>query len=203
MILAFLGENKIAYYSQLKQDIILKYAKWRNENRKNGKKRIISADTVNKELNRLGAVIRHGVKYCGWQEKYLLDGVRVKPTPENTKAIRPFEIEEIKTILAWLKANAELKGNWHLHDMALLSVCSGLEAKALTLLKPEWFKLDLGILRVYDKLVSGVIDAKTQNRARDIPLTPIMRKLYDRGYIFKRPLNKYGTPATGMVWTVP
>jgi integrase len=192
-IMLFFEQNKVSNYSQLKRDLIKKYPEWRFRMR--GK---TAADTVNQELRRLGSVIRHGVKYCGWHERYLLEGVKVKPTPQNTKAIKPFEISEAKAILAWLMANADISGNWYLHDMALLAICAGLEAKALTLLRPEWFKLDLGILRVYDKLVSGVIDAKTQNRARDVPLTPTLRKIFERGYVFKRPANKKGRAAAGL-----
>jgi len=196
LILSFFEQRKISHYNKLRQEAIIEYIDWRNK--KGGGK--AAADTINQELRRLGSVIKHGVKYCGWQERYLLDGVKVKPTPQNTKAVKPFEISEVKTILAWLKANADLTGNWYIHDMALLSVCSGMEAKALSLLTQEWFKMDLGIIRVYDKLVSGVLDAKTQNRARDIPLTPTMRKLYERGYIFKRPAKKKGRVAAGLTW---
>jgi integrase len=192
MMLSFLESNKIFLYSHLKRNVIKKYPLWRSRNKKS------SADTVNQELRRLGSVIRHGVKYCGWQENYLLDGMKVKETQENTKTIRPFEISEVKTILAWLWSNAEKVGNWYLHDMALLSVCTGMEAKALSLLTPEWFKPDIGILRVYDKLVSGVIDAKTQNRARDIPLVPTMRKIFERGFVFARPKKKKGRVAAGL-----
>jgi hypothetical protein len=164
-IMSFLEKNKVYYCSQLKRDIIQKYPEWRKGNRMDGKKRIVSAATTNEELQRFSAIVKHGVKYHKWQELYLLDGIRVKRTQENTKNVRPFEISEVKKILAWLWENAEKTGNWYLHDMALLSVCTGMEAKALSLLRKEWFKLDIGILRVYDKLVSGVIDAKTQNRA--------------------------------------
>jgi integrase len=186
ILLEFLQENKIYEYSKLKRETVAKYPEWRSANRKDVRTGVASADTVNKELNRLKAVIKHGVKYCGWQERYLLDGIRVKPTLENTKAVRPFEISEVEAILEWLRKHSKKLNDWHLHDMILLALCSGLEAKALNLMQKEWFKLDLGILRVYDKLVSGVIDAKTQNRARDIPLTPTMRKLCERGYIFGR-----------------
>jgi site-specific recombinase XerD len=185
LMLSFLEQNKIFLYSHLKRDIIKKYPEWRRK----------SADTINQELRRLGSVIRYGVKFCEWKERYLMDGVRVKATTENTKTIRPFEISEVKNILGWLMANADTTGNWYLHDIALLSVCTGMEAKALSLLTPEWFKHDLGILRVYDKLVSGVIDAKTQNRARDIPLTPTMRKIFERSFIFARPEKRKGNVA--------
>jgi integrase len=185
-LMKFFTQKRISLYSQIKREHIATYLIWRANARFDGRAGTASADTVNKEMNRLNAVIRYGVKYCGWQERYLLDGVRVKATPQNTKAVRPFEIAEIKTILEWLRTYSERINDWHLHDMVLLALCSGLEAKALNLLAKDWFKLDLGILRVYDKLVSGVIDAKTQNRARDIPLTPTMRKLYERGYIFHR-----------------
>jgi|GEM_PF-1648719 len=177
-IMRFLENCKITYYSQLNRDIVKSYPSWRNAK---------GAGTTNKELQRFAAVIRYGVKYHKWPELYLLDGIRVRHTQENTKSVRPFEIPEVKAILAWLAANAEKTGNWYLHDMALLSVCSGMEAKALSLLAPEWVKKDLGILRVFDKLVSGVLDAKTQNRARDIPLTQTMIRIFDRGYVFSRP----------------
>jgi len=186
-LLEFFTQKKITLYSQIKREYIAEYPAWREHKRFDGKKKTSSADIVNKELNRLGAIIKHGVKFYGWQERYLLDGVRVKATPQNTKAVRPFDIAEVKTIMEWLRTYSHNIDDWHLHDMILLALCSGLEAKALTLLKREWFKMDLGILRVYDKLVSGVIDAKTQNRARDIPLTSTVRKLYNRSYIFKRP----------------
>jgi len=185
-MLNFFAQKRISLYSQIKREHISDYISWREHTRFDGRAGIASADTINKELMRLRAIIRHGVKFCGWKERYLLDGVRVKATQENTKAVRPFEISEVKAIFEWLRNYSDRVGNWNLHDMLLLALCAGLEAKALTLLKMDWFKMDLGILRVYDKLVSGVIDAKTQNRARDIPLTPTMRKLYDRGYIFKR-----------------
>jgi len=191
----FLEQSKITMYIQLRRDNVKDYLSWRKKAGKEGK--AASAGTVNKELQRLAAVIKYGVKYHGWQEFYLTDGIRARRTQENTKTVRPFEMPEAKAILAWLMANAENTGNWYLHDMALLAVCAGLEAKALSLLQREWFKLDLGILRVYDKLVSGVLDAKTQNRARDIPLTPTLRKICERGFVFERPQkNKiiYNTP---------
>jgi len=190
-VLEFLKESGIIHYSHLKRDVIAKYPEWRGK---------AAADTVNQELRRLGAIIRHGIKYHGWQERYLLDGIRVKQTQDNTKTVRPFEMPEAKAILGWLRANAGATGNWYLHDMALLAVCAGLEAKALSLLKKEWFKLDLGILRVYDKLVSGVLDAKTQNRARDIPLTPTLRKICERGFVFERPQKKKGRAARSPTW---
>ena len=192
MLLDFLEKNSIFYYSQLKRDIINKYIEWRKNNRIAGGDKIISADTRNQELRRLASLIQHGIKYHGWQERYLTEGIRVKFTKDNTKSIRPFEISEIKSILGWLRSYSERVGSWYLHDMALLSVCTGLEAKALNLLAPDWVKSDMGILRVYDKLVSGVLDAKTQNRARDIPLTPTLRKIFKRGYVFNRPEHRRG-----------
>ena len=143
-ILDFFAMNKITLYSEIKREHIAAYPAWRECRRFDRKQGRASADTINKELMRLGAIIRHGVKHCGWQERYLLDDVKVRKTKENTKTIRPFEINEVKTIMGWLRN----LGNWHLHDMVLLALCSGLEAKALTLLKREWFKMDLGILRV-------------------------------------------------------
>jgi len=193
----FFTQKRISLYSQIKREHIAAYITWRERTRFNGRAGILSADTINKELIRLGNVIRYGVKHCGWQEMYLLDGIKVKATPQNTKAIKPFEIGEVKTIMGWLRNYSERINGWHLHDMILLALCAGLEAKALTLLKMEWFKMDLGILRVYDKLVSGVIDAKTQNRARDIPLTPTMRKLFERGFIFKRDIRTFGKTNKG------
>ena len=190
-IMEFLSMNEMAEYKKLTAEAMAKYPQWRASRRMDGRQGKASADTVNKEINRIKAVIRHGIKYHGWQERYLLDGIRVKPTPHNTKAIRPFDIGETKKILEWLRAYSAKIGNWHLHDMALLALCAGLEAKALDMLAPGWVKRDLGVLRVYDKLVSGVIDAKTQNRARDIPLTPTLRKIFERGHVFSRPARTH------------
>jgi len=192
LLLSFFADNHITYYSQLKRVHVQRYIEWRKSNRVGNGDKAISADTTNQEIRRLASVIKHGIKYHKWPELYLLDGIRVKHTQANTKSVRPFEIAEIKTILAWLWDNAEKSGNWYLHDMALLSVCSGMEAKALSMLASEWVKKDLGILRVYDKIVSGVLDAKTQNRARDIPLTPTMTRIFDRGYVFSRPCKFAG-----------
>jgi len=186
MLLEFLRSHRITEYDQLGRNIMTQYPEWRSSNRKDGRAGVASADVIKKELYRMAAIIKHGVKYHGWQERYLLDDIKVKATQENTKSIRPFEISEIKAIFEWLQDNAEKTGNWHLHDMLLLALCTGLEAKALHLLAKDWFKMSFGVLRVYDKLVSGVLDAKTQNRARDIPLTPTLRKIYDRGFIFVR-----------------
>ncbi|MDR3000802.1 MAG: tyrosine-type recombinase/integrase, partial [Fibromonadaceae bacterium] len=182
----FLEVNKIKEYSKLQRGVFAKYPEWRSTNRKDNKKNIASANTINQELNRMAAIIKHGVKYHNWRERYLLDGIRVKAVQENTKAVRPFDIVEVKIILEWLQNYSEKLNTWHLHDMVLLALCTGLEAKALDLLEKDWFKIDFGIIRVYDKLISGIIDAKTQNRARDVPLTLTLCKLYDRGYIFKR-----------------
>jgi integrase len=183
-LLMFFKEINKDNYNALKRESLADYPEWRIKNSKHGK---VSAYMVNKELGRLASIIKHGVMYYDWKERYLLNGIRVKETQDNTKSVRPFEIAEIKTILGWLRANADLTGNWYMHDMVLLSVCSGLEAKALTNLKKDWFKRDVNLLRVYDKLISGVLDAKTQNRAREIPLTPTMIKLYEREFIFNRP----------------
>ncbi len=199
MLLEFLGESKIKEYSKMQRETFAKYPEWRNSHKRHCTKNIASANTVNQELNRMAAIIRFGVKYHDWRERYLLDGIRVKPTPQNTKSIRPFSLNETKIIFEWLQMHSGAIGGWHLHDMILLALCTGLEAKALDKLSKDWFKIDLGILRVYDKLISGILDAKTQNRARDIPLCPTMRKLHERGYIFKRdsrarhPSKKGGT----------
>jgi len=195
-LIEYFESKRIVYCNNIKRDDVTAYAQWRSNVSTHKESRASAAGTINKELQRLAAVLKYGVKYHGLQELYVTDGIRVRHTQENTKTIRPFEIGEVKAILAWLWSNAEAVGNWYLHDMVLLAVCAGLEAKALSLLTPGWFKLDLGILRVYDKLVSGVINAKTQNRARDIPLTPTLRKIFERGYVFKRPTKKKGDNLT-------
>jgi len=143
-LMEFFKEKRIALYSGIRREHIAGYPEWRKCKRFDGRAGNASADTINQELHRLGAIIRHGVKFCGWQEKYLLDGVKVKATTENTKAVKPFEISEVKTILSWLWQNAKKTGNWYIHDMALLAVCSGLESKALTYLQRDWFKMDWG-----------------------------------------------------------
>jgi len=186
MLLIFIRETGTKEYSKLQRETFAKYPEWRNSHIRYCTKSVASADTVNQELNRMASVIKHGVKFHDWRERYLLDGIRVKPTQQNTKSVRPFSISETKTILEWLRKHSEAIGGWHLHDMILLALCTGLEAKALDKLSKDWFKIDLGILRVYDKLISGVLDAKTQNRARDIPLCMTLRKLHERGFIFKR-----------------
>jgi hypothetical protein len=97
LLLEFFKANGVANYGHLTKKIAQKYPSWRNGKSKGGK---AAADTINQELRRLGAIIRHGIKYHGWRDTYALDGVAVKATPENTKAVRPFEIFEVKTILA-------------------------------------------------------------------------------------------------------
>lgn len=189
----FLKEKGVYNYSDLKRNIVAQYPAWRNAHRYDNRSSAeAGADTVNKELNRLAAVIRHGIKYHGWQERYLLDGIKVKATTTNTKAVRPFELDQVKAIFKWLRE----RGNWYLHDTVLLALCTGMEAKALDKMRRDWFKPDIGILRVFDKLVSGVIDAKNQNRARDIPITATMRQIYERGYIFSRPESRWGDTGT-------
>jgi len=68
----FFTHKRITLYSQIKIEHISDYPEWRNSNRRDGRKGGASADTVNKELNRLNAIIRYGVKFCGWQERYLI-----------------------------------------------------------------------------------------------------------------------------------
>lgn len=178
-------------YSELTRGHVASYAEWRKRNRKGAKiGKGTSAETINKELTKLGAVIRFGVKFHGWQERYLLDGMKVKKTAENTKTIKPFTIDETKTIMKWLYDESIAKNDFYIHDMVLLSLCMGLENKALSNLKREWFQIEENVLVVYDKIISGVLDAKTQHRGRVIPLCQTARALCERGYIFNRPSPK-------------
>lgn len=162
-------DQKIVYYGDLTREKARAYTEWR------GKK---SASTLNKELLRIRAIIKYAEKFMGLPANYAFDGINVAETSENTRLVVPFSIEECKKLLKWFKKYP------YYHDMLLLMLLTGMESKAATLMTKEWWNVKEKLLFVFPQKISGVIDAKTQHRARKLPISKIMLELYNRGYIF-------------------
>jgi len=165
----WLSSQKIIYYSDLTREKARGYAEWR------GKR---SASTVNKELLRIRAIIKFAERFLGQAPNFAFEKISITETCENTRLIVPFSIEECKILLKWLKRHP------HFHDMILLMLLTGIESKAATLMKREWWNIKEKMLFVFPQKISGVIDAKTQHRARKIPISRTMFNIYRRGYIF-------------------
>jgi integrase len=168
-IKAWLSNQEIVYYGDLTREKARGYAEWR------GKK---SASTLNKELLRLRAIIKFAEKFLGQAPNFAFEKINVAETCENTRLVVPFSIEECKILLKWLKKYP------HFHDMILLMLLSGIESKAATLITREWWNIKEKMLFVFPQKISGVIDAKTQHRARKIPISETMFEIYKRGHIF-------------------
>lgn len=190
-VLAFLSSRGVRTYDQLTRETAREYPAWRGSFRwptdTRDKEKAVSAEIIKKELIRWACAIRYGVRHYGIQERYTLEGVQAKRTTENTKLVTPFTIQECQAILKNLSERAENEKSWYTHDTVLLALLTGMENKAISNMTREWWLLDLGLLRIYDKAVSGVIDAKTQSRGREVPICHTMREIYQRGHIFTRP----------------
>jgi integrase len=168
-IKTWFSSQKVVYYGDLTREKARSYAEWR------GKK---SASTINKELLRIRAVIKFAEKFLGQAPNFAFEKINVAETCENTRLVVPFSIEECKILLKWLKKYP------HFHDMILLMLLTGMESKAATLMTREWWNVKENMLFVFSQKISGVIDAKTQHRARKIPVSGTMLEIYNRGHIF-------------------
>jgi len=168
-IKAWFSSQKIVYYGDLTREKARGYAEWR------GKK---SASTINKELLRIRAIVRYAERFLGLQPNFAFERINVTETSENTRLVVPFSIEECKILLKWLKKYP------YFHDMILLMLLTGIESKAATLMTKEWWNIKEKMLFVFPQKISGVIDAKTQHRARKIPISGTMFEIYRRAHIF-------------------
>lgn len=165
----WLSSQKIVYYSDLTREKARGYTEWR------GKK---SASTINKELLRIRAIIRFAEQFLGQPPNFAFEKINVPETCENTRFVAPFSIEECKNILKWLRKYP------YFHDTILLMLLTGMESKAVSLMARDWWNVNEKMLFVFPQKVSGVIDAKTQHRARKIPISKTMFDVYKRGHIF-------------------
>ena len=170
------SSQEIIYYDDLTREKARCYAAWR------GKK---SASTVNKELLRIRAILKFAERFLGQTPNFAFDGINVAETSENTRFVTPFSIEECKKILQWLKKYP------YFHDMILLMLLTGMESKAVSLMTKEWWNTKEKVLFVFPQKISGVIDAKTQHRARKIPISKTMLEIYNRGHVFENKARKF------------
>jgi integrase len=168
-IKTWLSNQKIVYYGDLTREKARGYAEWR------GKR---SASTINKELLRLRTIMRFAERFLGQSPNFAFEKINVAETCENTRLVVPFSIEECKILVKWIKKDP------HCHDMILLMLLTGIESKAATLMTKEWWNVKEKMLFVFSQKISGVIDAKTQHRARKIPVSSTMFESYKRGHIF-------------------
>jgi integrase len=168
--------QEIIYYDDLTREKARCYAAWR------GKK---SASTVNKELLRIRAILKFAERFLGQMPNFAFEGINVAETSENTRFVTPFSIEECKRILQWLKKYP------YSHDMILLMLLTGMESKAVSLMTREWWNTKEKVLFVFPQKISGVIDAKTQHRARKIPISKTMLEIYNRGHVFENQAKKF------------
>ncbi|MDR3001948.1 MAG: tyrosine-type recombinase/integrase [Fibromonadaceae bacterium] len=175
-IKTWFNSQKIMYYEDLTREKARSYAEWR------GKR---SASTVNKELLRIRAIIKFADKFLGMPQNFAFEGINVSETSENTRLVTSFSIAECKKILKWLEKKP------YFHDMILLMLLTGMESKAVNLMCKEWWDIKAKLLFVFPQKISGVIDAKTQHRARKIPINKTMLEIYKRGYIFEKQSRKF------------
>jgi len=168
-IKTWFSSQKIVYYGDLTREKARGYAEWR------GKK---SASTINKELLRIRSIIKFAERFLGQAPNFAFEKINVTETSENTRLVTPFSIEECKILLKWLKKYP------HIHDMILLMLLTGIESKAATLMTSQWWNIKEKMLFVFPQKISGVIDAKTQHRARKIPISSTMFEIYKRAHIF-------------------
>ena len=175
-IKTWFNSQNIVYYDDLTREKARNYTEWR------GKK---SASTVNKELLRLRAVIKFADKFLGLTQNFAFEGINVSETSENTRLVTPFSIAECKKLLKWLEKKP------YFHDMILLMLLTGMESKAVNLMSKEWWNVKAKLLFVFPQKISGVIDAKTQHRARKIPINKTMLEVFNRGYIFEKQSRKF------------
>jgi len=127
---------------------------------------------------RIRSIIKFAERFLGQAPNFSFEKINVTETIENTRLVTPFSIEECKILLKWLKKYP------YIHDMILLMLLTGIESKAATLMTMEWWNIKEKMLFVFPQKISGVIDAKTQHRARKIPISSTMIEIYKRAHIF-------------------
>ena len=169
MFAMFFAETQIKYASELKGGLDYKYIEWRSEKKFDGRSKFTpTADaTLKRELD-----VFHQIADIAEREGCIAraDIFKAKAKRGIKKKVDGYDREEQKKILN------ELAFNDLYHDTALFLLVSGLRIGELG---------DLVKQKLWDgKSKMHIPGTKTENAERNIPVSPTLRKIWERGYIF-------------------
>jgi len=177
----FFRENGIKFVADLQKDTAYKFLEWRKSKTYNPlKKSITSASTVRHELQILKQMA--SVAYdCDWLKKdNIWSKVNIKNLAGvNVKIVAPLLLEEQKALLETLKLR-----NIVMHDAVLFLLLTGIRVGELDYLNID--SLQSNALHLNGNSVGNMkTTGKTASACRIIPVCETLRKLFERGNIFK------------------
>jgi integrase len=156
------------------------YVNWRTKTRYKKGGTFTSASVVKKELDILRQMVKLATMYGWFHNGNIWDNVKVKSVVGiNKKIVEPLEIEEQKNMLEQLKQT-----HVGCHDLALFLLITGIRLGELEVIKPDSIKNDLIFLHG-NFIGNHKTTGKTNSANRNLPVCPTIRKLFERGYIFK------------------
>lgn len=195
-IQSFLDSIGCRFYHDTTSAIVGQYLTYRATHRANDTSRNanpVSISAIKKDLDAWRRLVDWAI---GNPVKQLPDrkifwGVSLpKATPETVKSVVPLTTQQITDILKSLVDY----GNEKLHDLVLLSYLTGCEVKALDFIchhYPDCIDKKHHTIKVFAMQVSGLSGGKTDSRGREIPITPTIQKILDRGFIFEKHANTH------------
>lgn len=187
MWLKFLGlHSPELTYAQFTKKTVEAYVEWRKDYRLPNDIRTgrVSAETINKEIGEAMRCVQWARAMRIVNEDYnAFYKVKQKKTTENTKVRAPHSMEEQLKLLDWVR----IAGNPWAHDAFLLLLITGMRVGDWETLERVNFNEAEGMIEIHQLVVGGMqTGGKTANASRTLTLTPTLKILAERGYIFER-----------------
>jgi integrase len=191
IIKTFLKEENIEYYNDLDSDQTAKFIQWRKTYRRDTdhrhvEGREVSASALRHEIQAWKKMVDWAISKKKFHDHKPFFGIRILTTVTNTATISPLSISEVEKLFKQIRD----LGNEKFHDLALLAYLTGCEIMAMQFIvdnHPNCIDKQTGMLRVFARQVSGKSGGKTDNRGRELEITPTVKAVLDRGNI----LGKY------------
>jgi len=178
-LLDFFKENNFASTDDFAPDTAHKFIAWREHKSYGRSNNVTSASTIKKDLDALKQLAKLAALHGYIKNGNLWDTVRIKARVGfNKKVVEPLSIEEQKNLLRRL-----LNSHVSCHDVALLFLITGIRRGELEFIKPDC--ISNNVITLHGSNVGKCkTTGKTESSARNIPICPTIRKLFERGNIF-------------------
>ncbi len=183
-LLDFFGEHKLATTDDFAPDTAHKFISWRTKKTYGNCNGITSASTIKKELDILKQLAKFSALHGYLQNGNIWDTVRIKATVGlNKKVVEPLTAGEQRSLLQAIRIRSEA-----CHDVALLFLITGIRRGELEAIRPE--SICNNVITLHGSHVGNAkTTGKTSAAARNIPVCPTVRKLFERGNIFNTSAN--------------
>ena len=170
LLAKFFADSNVKYVSGLGGGLDAKYIKWRGDKKFDGRKAntLTGDETIKREVCILRQLTDMAARE-GWETRPNTFKTKVKRGLK--KKVRAYEYAEQKRILE------KFAGNGLYHDAALFLLVTGIRVSEFETLMHA---------KAWDgSRMMHIPGTKTESADREIPVCDTMRKLWERGYIFK------------------